>query len=295
MNFDLGDTLTCAGKISWRHKSIWGLLMLPMLVAFVPFALFVVLFFSVIWVAEADLPGIAYAVLGIVFLLLFVLTTAVNYMVSSLCSSAATLGIIRAERGEGSTKLMDLLRDGRPYFWRILGVTLAVNLTLLLAYGIFTLLGLVLILVTFGMASICMQPIMLLLTPLMFLVIGITEAAEVAVITRDMSVMDAIKYACQVVRAHVWKYIGITLIVYFGTSILSSIVVVPLMMPAFALPLLLELGGEVSLLGMALISALFFCVFIPVMILVSSVMGVFMKTALDLTSLRLTQNAENQV
>lgn len=295
MNFDLGDILTRAGQISWRHKSIWGLLVLPMLVAFLPFMLFLVLFLSIIWVAEADMPGAMYVAVGIAFLLLFVLSTAVNYAIGSVCSSAATLGIIRAERGEGSTRFMDLLRDGSPYFWRILGVMLVVNLTMSLAYTVFFLLALVLTLVTFGMASICLQPLMLLLTPLMFLMIGILEAAQVAVITRDMGVMDAVKYALQVVRAHVWKYVIITVIVYFGSSILSSVIIMPFMLPLFALPFLIEFGQEMSLLSVAVISILFFCVFIPVMILVSTVVGVFMKTSLDLTCLRLTQNPENQV
>lgn len=107
-----------------------------------------------------------------------------------------------------------------------------------------------------------------------------------------MNVMDAIKHALRVVRAHVWKYVIITLIVYFGSSILTSFIVMPLMLPAFIVPFLIGLGQEMSVQSVVLTSALFFCIFFPVMMLVSSVLGVFMKTSLDITYLRRSSPAE---
>jgi hypothetical protein len=292
MNFDVGGILTRTGQITWKHKSIWGLLVIPMVVAFLPFTLFFIFFLAVMAITEGDMSTSVFMVVSLVFLLTLLVSTVINYVVRSVFISAATLGVVRAERGEGSTKFMDLLRDGVPYFQRMLGVMLVVNLTLGLAITVFNLLMFMLILVTFGMASICLQPIMLLLTPFMFLVIGALEAAQVAVIARDMNVMDAIKHALQVVRAHVWKYVIITLIVYFGSSILSSLIITPLMLPVFLVPFLLELGHEMSMQTVALTSVLFFCILFPVMMLVSSVLGVFMKTSLDLTYLRLSSPTE---
>jgi hypothetical protein len=292
MSFDIGNVLTSAGRIAWKHKSIWGLLIIPMLVALLPFMLFSIFFLVVMTVTKGDMPDALLVVVAIVLLLTSVFSTVVNYAVRSASISAATLGVIRAERGEGSTKFMDLLKDGVPYFWRVLGVMLVVNLTLGLVFTIFNLLAFLLIVVTIGMASICLQPIMILLTPLMFLMVGVLESAQIAVIADEMNVMDAIKHAFQVVRAHVWKYVIITLIVYFGSSILSSFIVMPLMMPVFIIPFLIGLGQEMSIQSMVLISVLFFCIFFPVMMLVSSVLGVFMKTSLDITYLRLSSPAE---
>jgi hypothetical protein len=294
MNFDISGILTRAGLITWKHKSIWGLLMLPMIVAFLSFMLFLIFLLAVMTITDGNVSDTLFVILALVFLMTLLVSTIVNYGVRSVSISAATLGVVRAERGEGSTKFMDLLRDGLPYFWRILGVMLVVNLTLGLVITIFNLLAFLLIVVTIGMASICLQPLMLLLMPFMFLVIGALEAAQVAVIAEDMNVMGAIKHALQVVRAHVWKYVIITLIVYFGGSILSSFIITPLMLPVFLVPFLLGFGQEMSMQSAALISVLFFCIFFPVMILVSSVLGVFMKTSLDLTYLRLTAPLKNQ-
>jgi len=292
MSFDYSSILTRAGQITWKHKSIWGLLALPMVIAFLPFMLFSIFFLIVMTITKGDVPDFIYFSLALIFLLTIVISTIVNYAVRTASSSAATLGIVRAERGEGSTKFMDLLRDGLPYFWRILGLMLVVNLTIGLVFTIFSMLAFMLIVVTIGMASFCIQPIMILLTPMMFLMIGVLEAAQIAIILENMSVMDAIKHAIQVVRTHVWKYVIITLIVYFGSMILTSIVITPLMMPLFILPVLLEFGQEISMQSMALISVLFFCIFFPIMILISSLLGVFMKTSLNLTYLRLTSPAE---
>ena len=293
MNFDYSSVLTRAGQITWRHKSIWGLLLLPMLVGFLPFILFFIFFLAVMTVTKWDVSNVMLVVMGLVFLMTLVVSTIANFAVSSASISAATLGIFRAERGEGSTKFMDLLREGLPYFWRILGVMLAVNLTLGLIIMIFNLLAFGLILVTIGMASICLQPIMILLMPFMFLVIGVTQAAQMGVIAENMSVTDAVKHALQVVRAHILKYVIITLTVYFFSSILSSFIIMPMMLlPVFFVPFLLELGNGMNIQSVALTSALFFCIFFPIMILISSVIGVFMKVSLDITYLRLTRPAE---
>ncbi len=298
MNFDYGNVLTCALQVTWKHKSLWGLLVLPMLVAFLPFIFFFI-FISVLTLnLKADVSETMSVVIFVSFLLALVLSVIANFGVGSVSVSAATLGIIRADRGEGSTKFIDLVKDGMPYFWRILGVTLVFNLTIGLIFTVFSMLAFALIVVTIGMASICLQPIMLLLTPLMFLMVAVIEAAQIAVIADDLGIMDAVKHALQLVRAHVWKYIIITLIVYFGSSILSSIIVTPLMLPIFLTPVLLEFGQEMSMQSVALISGAFVCIFVPLMFLVSSVVGVFMKASLDLTYLRLTaeqRKTENQV
>lgn len=288
MNFDYSNVLTRAAQLSWKHKSIWGLLLLPIVTGFLPFAVFIALFLIRIMIANAELPAFVDVIFVILFFLSLIFFGIFNYAVRAATGSAATLGIVRADRGEGSTRFMDLLRDGLPYFWRILGLMLIVNLTVGLALTLFNLLMFILIVVTIGMASICLQPILILLMPLIFLMSAVLEAAQAAILMEEMSVMDALKHALHVVRAHFWKYVIITMVIYFGSSILSSFLITPLMMPLFVFPFLLELGQEMSLQGTVLIALFFFCIFFPVMILLSSFLGVFMKTALNLTYRRLS-------
>lgn len=161
MNFNYGDILTNAWRTIWRHKSILGLLMVPMGVAFLPALLFMVFIFIMVGSGKTDLSETLSAVLAFVLILFFVISTIANLAIGSASISAATLGIVRAERGEGSTKFTNLVKDGAPYFWRILGVTLVVSLTIGSFFSVFFMLAFVLILVTIGMAAICLQPILI--------------------------------------------------------------------------------------------------------------------------------------
>lgn len=106
MNFDYGNVLTRAFQITWKHKSFWLFMMLPMLVTSAMLVAFAVPVFLV--------DG-SYEAIGIVSLLwigIFILGSIINLVVSTAGISSLTLGILRAERGEGSTAFMDLVRDG---------------------------------------------------------------------------------------------------------------------------------------------------------------------------------------
>lgn len=65
---------------------------------------------------KTDLSETLSAVLAFVLILFFVISTIANLAIGSASISAATLGIVRAERGEGSTKFTDLVKDAMPYF-----------------------------------------------------------------------------------------------------------------------------------------------------------------------------------
>jgi uncharacterized membrane protein len=121
------------------------------------------------------------------------------------------------------------------------------------------------------------------------------EAAQTAIIADNLSAMDAIKRAIEIVRANIWKYVIIALIVYFGSTILSSFIIMPLMVPVFAVPFLLDSGREMNTQTIVVISIVFACVFFPLMTLFSSITGTFMKASLDITYLRLANSNETKI
>lgn len=290
MNFDYGNTFINALKLTWKHKILWVVLMLPMLLSFLMFPFM----FGFLFLLDADISDtteiIVLVALGIVVLLIFLASIAFTVV----AMSSATLGIVRIEGGAGSLNFMSLLKDSLAYFWRSLTALLIIQFSLGLVFGVFFLLVFLLSIVTFGLASICIQPIMLLLTPVMFLVMGIMEAAQTAIIVENLNAIDAIKRAIQVVREHVWKYVILTLIIYFGTSILSSFIVFPLMMPMFFFPVLIESGIEINNQLFIIFFIAFMCLFFVVMAFFSGISQTFMKASLDITYLQLTRPSENQ-
>lgn len=291
MAFDYGDVLTRAWQITWRHKAIWMLVLLSVLPSFLLFPLFFMPIFFLGYGGESAVPGL---VLLALMLIVFLIAMAAAYLIGAAATSAVTLGIVRAERGTGSLRLMDLLKDGRAYFRRILAIMLIVGLALSLLFSIFFLVSFLLILVTIGLAAICTQPLMILVTPLMFLMIGFMEAANTAVVADEMNAMDAIGRAWQIVRANIRKYVFVTLIAYLGTSILTSFIMVPFMLPVFAVPFLMngsDAGAQLMIGAVVVYAGAFFAL----MILLSSFTGTYLKAALDLTYLRLAAPARRPI
>ena len=131
MNFDYGSLLIRAWQITWRHKAIWGLVILSILPSFLLFPLFLIPVFFLEGGGEAGSSDTTGLVLFILMPVIFIIAIAGNYVVGAAASSSATLGIVRAEHSVGSLRFMDLLRDGLAYFWRILGVMLFIGVTLL--------------------------------------------------------------------------------------------------------------------------------------------------------------------
>lgn len=285
MNFDYGNILTRALQLTWRHKSLWLFMMFPMLIA----SVFLLSFVAPVFLLEGseDMLGLALAVwIGVAALGVFAALLA-----SAAGFTALTLGILRVERGEGSTAFMDLLRDSFQYFGRALGVIVIVQSTIGLVFTVFFLCVAGLIAVTAGVAAICLQPAIILVTPLTYLVAALMSGAILSVIDEGLGAWEAVKRAWQVIRDHVWKFLLLTLAAYIGASILSSAAIVPAMLPAMFAPAAVEMGEQ----AFWAVMLLFVCTFFPLMSVCSGVIGTFTTAVVDIAYLRLSHPAEEAV
>jgi hypothetical protein len=150
----------------------------------------------------------------------------------------------------------------------------------------------VLTMLTMGIASICLQPIIILITPLSFLVFGVLESAQAAVIVDNMNALDAVKRGMNIVRKNIWKYVILTVIIYVGSSVIMSFFMTPLMVPFFALSFFSSTQNFDSRMMMVVMLG-FMCLFFPLMTAFQSIMMTFMKSALFLSYQRLAKPAES--
>lgn len=285
MSFDYGNVLTRAFQITWKHKSFWLFMMFPMLAASMMFIAFAIPLFLL--EGNEDRMGLVIALWSGVVLLGIL----ASWLLSTAGMASLTLGVLRTERAEGSTSFMDLVRDGFQYFGRVLGVTLIIQLSIGAVFTVFFLCVAALTAVTMGIAAICLQPIMILLTPLSFLVSAMMTGGIVSVMDEGLGAWEAVKRAFHIVREHVWKFIILTMIVYFGSSMIASVLMVPAMLPAMAAPVTIELGEEFFM-GTIL---LFMCMFFPLMAIFSGIVGTFMTSAVGISYLRLSRRSETEV
>jgi len=287
---DIGEVLTRAWQITWKHKVLWGISVLPFLIAFLLFPFWLFIVFTEDFSPDRIEGWVESPTFILVGSLLYVLLIVVSIFLQIMSRSAATLGTFRAEMGRQPVTFTDLLKDGSQYFWRVLGVLLLIGLVVIAFFLVFFGCMAVLSAVTMGIALICFQPLFLLMIPFFLLVMAVMEQAEAAVIADGMSVIDSVKRGYELVWSNLVSYALITIIVYFGINILISFVALPFMIPMFFFMMRNMESGMMDFNGMMRMQAVFGVVILPVMALLQSLALTYLKSAMMVIYLRLTRS-----
>lgn len=288
MNFDIGAVLTRAWQITWKNKVLWlygsvlmlasflmiPLVMLPMLAPILP---------SRFGGNMSDATSMLIVFVGF-FLFMFAL-----YPVSVLLQGALTVGVLYAERGEERLSFVDLIRESYPFFWRILGTMLLFTGGMMLVMFAFFMVITLVSVVTFGLGMICLTPFFLLQYPLMLVWYVCMEQSMAAVVVDNMGIMDAVRQSWKLFRKNILAFVLVSLVLYFGISMLSSIVMMPIMLPFFLIPFAIESGefNKIILLFAGLCSV----VFIPIFAIFQGGVMALMKSGWVITYLRLTRSS----
>ena len=295
MNFDVGEVLSRAGQITWKHKVLWVFSALPVLVSFLIFPLVFVPIISM----GTDSRGYPVIFEQPLFIALFVVTNIIvsllGFVLYAVGTSSVMLGILRVEGGVFQLNFRELFNDGRKYLWRILGIMLLISLGVsaifLALFACVALFGAV----TAGIGFICIQPLFILLYPIMIILYAVIEQSQAAVVMDDMGVVEAITRGWNLVKENFWRFLLISLIIYLGITFLSSLVVLPFMAPFFFIPFLIDNPQiELSTQSIILFVAAFSVILLPVMALVQGITITFMKATYLLVYLRLRRDSKSQ-
>lgn len=292
MNFDIGEVLSRAVQITWKHKSFWGFIILPMLVNFIALPLY----FLPLFFLDENGSGAPVIFEKPVFLVLFFAFHAIFFLLTFAIMiygySALTLGVVRVERGEQGTTFKELLRDAKKYFPRMLGVMFLTTFTIGTAFSVI-IFGLTIFgVITAGIGFICIQPIFILLYPVMMIIYAFIEQTEAAVVADEMGVMEAIRKGWELLKANLWRLALVSLVVYLGISIVSTVVIMPFMVPFFFLPFLID-SNNFDFTTTGLVMGGFMLILLPIMAFVQGLSITFMKSAYILVYLRLTRSSSS--
>ncbi len=293
MNFEIGEVLSRSVQVTWRHKSFWGLVILPMLISFLAIPLYFIPI--IIDISSPESPSFLDNPVFILFFFAFhVVFILLTFLLVTYGYSALTLGIVRVERGEEGTSFKQLLQDGRKYFPRMLGVMLLTQfgfgLVFFALFACMALFGMV----TAGIGFICIQPLFIVLYPVMMMVYAFMEQAQAAVVADELGVKDALTKGWELLKANFWRLVLVSLVIYLGASFVSSLVVVPFMFPLFFLPFFLESNNfDPTLFGIATTGYMLFL--FPLMALVQGMTITFMKSTYTIVYLRLTGSPQTPV
>lgn len=287
MNFELGEVLTRAWQISWKHKSLWWFGVFFGLIMSIIFPLMFTPMFLPFLMVNRNMDMLLVFMFG--FMILFFGIMAIMYPVSAVVQTALTLGVLRAEQDAEPISLSELIKNSLPFFWRILGVMTLYAIAVMLLNLAFQAVITLVTIVTFGLGMLCMTPFMLLLYPIMFLSIVWMEQAVNGIIIDKMEIMDAIKQGWHIIRNNLLSIVLVMVVVYFGVGMVSGFIMLPMMVPFMVLPFGF-MEGEPNLMLIS-ISLLCSAAFVPIFALINGWAMAFTKSAWVLTYLRLTRSA----
>lgn len=198
-------------------------------------------------------------------------------------------GTMLADRGDASLPFGELFRGAMPYFWRVfflnllLGLVIFVIVLLLIGVGI---LGTV---ITFGIAFLCLIPLMCLAIPVGWLVWIWVEQANIAIVVENLRITEALRRGWQVFRDNLGIMIVMGLILIVGFGLIGGLIIsAPLFLVAVPAILGAAIGGRASESTGLVIAGLCLVVYLPVLIVLSGILKAYIESAWTLTYLRIT-------
>jgi hypothetical protein len=292
---DYGEVLSQAWRITWRNKALWVLGVLagcsasgrggggtqasssfrgynfggqeaPDLERFIN-----------------SIPVETWIAVGIGVLLLILSLSLLFLVLGVLGQSGLIAGFVQEDGGQPVT-LGAAFQLGSQYFWRLLGVRVVVWLAgLIVAIGIISV-----VLLSFGIALVCLLPLLCLLLPISFLVDGYVMLTMVAAVQENLGVLAAFGRAWEVIRDHLGPVIVMALILILGGGIVSVLISAPFLAVLIPAGAGLLVGEGWSVVTGLVASGVLLLIGVPILILLSAVLTTFTTGAWTITYRRLT-------
>lgn len=306
MNFNFGEILTHAWRITWKYKVLWifGILagcsqgggnggggsssgptdysngpsdfnlppeiqrLLPMLERLGN------------WVTE---NWWIFIVIGLVVLLLMIL----GIFLGTIGRIGLIKGSYQAEQGAENLAFGELFTASLPYFWRVFGLSFLVGLAFLVILLPLILLGIL----TAGVGFLCLLPLICLLIPVLWAVNLIIEQANRAIVLEDRSMLDGFKRGWEILKGNPGPLIVMSLILFGISFTVGIVIVLPILMTIFPAIFALAMNEGRSFTPLYIAIGVL-CLYAPISWLLSGILNTFVHSAWTLTWLRLTSKPE---
>ena len=310
MNFDFGEVIAKAWKITWKHKVLWIFGILagcnrssggnfnnsysgngsgtgsgPGSIPNLPPD--VMRFFDQVEQNLVQIIAITVAVLCVIWLVALFLGT------------VGKIGLIRgaAQADGGAEKLAfgQLWSESLPYFWRMFGLSLLVLIPVLFIVLVPLGVGIYFLVTASDSGSpemaLGMIPLFLgclcLLVPVMWVIGMIVRQAENAIVLEDLGILAAVTRGWEVFKANLVPIILMTIllaVIGFAVGIAIAIPVLAVVLPA----MFTFIMGEAQSWTPLMIAGACLVAYIPVSMIANGILITYTESAWTLTYLRLT-------
>ncbi len=224
-------------------------------------------------------------VIAVAFLLLCIIWIVIIFL-----STIGQIGVIKgaqlADDGAETLGFGQVWRASLPYFWRVLGLTLAVGLLAFVLVLVMLLPLIALSVVTMGIGMLCIIPFLCLFIPLMWVLGVIINQATVAIVTEDRGILDSVQRSWAVVRSNVGQYLLMALVLFIGGAIVGLVISLPVILIVVPAIFSLAFSQGQNFTGL-MIAGLCLVLYLPVALVLQGVLITYVNTAWTLTFRRL--------
>ena len=287
----LGEILSKAWTIIWKHKVLWIFGLLTGLSSVNTTSSFSQSSEGQQLPSQLEnyltqLPNWQIALSALMVILVVLLLVVLLIFLGTMGRIGLIRGASQADRGAPKLSFGELFQGGLPYFWRVFGLNLLVGFAFALIVILIMIASIPLAISVVGL--FCVIPMICLLAPLGFLVNLLIELSNNAIVLERKSIPDGLRRGWQMVSANLGQIIllgGVLLLISWGAGF-----IIGLPFALFLTPLLggLLIGTDISMSGGTLITVLLMIAYLPILLLLNGILQGYIRSAWTLAYLRLT-------
>jgi hypothetical protein len=306
MNFNFGEILTRAWKIIWKHKVLW--------------------IFGILAscgrggsggnsgnstrYSSGGTPNLPPQVMQwfqwiqnhlTQFIAITLTVFCVIWIIVAFLSTIGKIGLIRgtaqADGGAESLLFGQLFSESMPYFWRMFGLSLILAIPLLIFFVVF-IAGFAVFAISAsrdnassGLGILASIPLLIgcvcLLIPIMFVLNMIFGQAQRAIVLEELSVMPAISRGWNVFRNNLGPIILMAIILTVIAFVIGLVIAIPILIIVVPAAFAFAIGNAQNATPLIL-AGVCFCLYLPVLWLLSGILTAYTESAWTLTYMRLT-------
>ena len=236
----------------------------------------------------SDIQPWIWVVVGVSILVLILVISFLSLMLGTLGTTGVIKGTGMADEASEEDKPLSfgaIFKGLKPYYWRVLLLTLIVNLGGFILGVILAIPILILMVCTFFLVGI-------LLIPVGWFVSTMVKFTTIAIVEEGLGIVDAVKRAWRLLIKNLGNVTIMFLILGVGGALLGLVVVIPIFLSF--LPLIINIassGYEAARAGFTL-TAILFAIALPLVILLGGVLKAYILSAWTLTYRRIAAETE---
>lgn len=229
-----------------------------------------------------SIPEETWIIVGIAVACIFLLLALVFWVLAAIGNGGLIAGFQMAESGETVT-LGSAFQKGIGYFWKLLGIQLILGLAFLLVFVPVIIGGVLMTVLTLGIALICLIPLGCLLIPLGIVIKIYTQLTQIALIVEDLDIVAAFQRAWEVLRSNLGQVIVMALILGIGGFVAGLILAIPFIL--IALPLITGLiaGTDTSTVAGISGTIIGILLYLPILLVAGGIVRTFITGSWTLT------------